>query len=80
MSKATTEIEVQVSGAKITSDEVQGDSAAKLTAQIVLPENKKKVANEVTVKNPIVRDDVLELVEVSKLSLQDKFMHYEPEG
>ena len=80
MSKATTEIEVQVSGAKITSDEVQGDSAAKLTAQIVLPENKKKVANEVTVKKPIVSDDVLELVEASKLSLQDKFMQYEPEG
>lgn len=48
MSKATTEIEVQVSRAKITGAEVWND-------------------------------DVLKLVEASKLSLNDKFMRYEPE-
>ena len=77
--KTTTEIEVQVSGAMITDAEVRSDGTCKLTIEIVLPENKEKATPEVTTKKVKVEGDVLKLVEASKLSLDDKFMQYEPE-
>lgn len=77
--KTTTEIEVQVSGAMITGAEVRSDGTCKLTIEIVLHENKVEATTEVTTKKVKVSDDVLKLVEASKLSLDDKFMQYEPE-
>ena len=76
--KTTTEIEVQVSGARIVEAEVRSDGTAKLTVEIALPENKEEVATEVTTKKTIISNDVLKLVEASKLSLKDKFIQYEP--
>lgn len=77
--KWATEIEVQVSGAMITGAEVRSDGTCKLTIEIVLPENKEEATTEVTTKKVKVKSDVLKLVEASKLSLDDKFMQYEPE-
>ena len=77
--KWTTGIEVQVSGAMITGAEVRSDGTCKLTIEIVLPENKEEATTEVTTKKVKVEGDVLKLVEASKLSLDDKFMQYEPE-
>ncbi|MCI8620836.1 MAG: hypothetical protein HFJ50_03360 [Clostridia bacterium] len=77
--KWTTGIEVQVSGAMITGAEVRSDGTCKLTIEIVLPENKEEATTEVTTKKVKVKGDVLKLVEASKLSLDDKFMQYEPE-
>ena len=50
-----------------------------MTIEIVLPENKEEATTEVTTKKVKVEGDVLKLVEASKLSLDDKFMQYEPE-
>lgn len=77
--KRATEIEVQVSGARIVEAEVRSDGTAKLTVELTLPENKEEVATEVTTKKTVISNDVLKLVEASKLSLDDKFMQHEPE-
>lgn len=79
MSKATTEIEVQVSGARVVNSEVRSDGTCKLTIEIVLPENEEKATTKVTTKKVKVSNYELKLVEASKLSLDDKFMQYEPE-
>lgn len=67
--KTTTEIEIKVSGAKVTSATVMPDGTCKLTIEMV-----NAVSNVTEVK-----DDMFVLVEASKLSLNDEFMQYEPE-
>lgn len=76
--KTTTEIEVQVSGARITSAEVRSDGTAKLTVEIVQPESEEEAIIKETSKKVKVSKDVMKLVEASKLSLNDEFMQYEP--
>ncbi len=67
--KTTTEIEIKVSGAKVTNAMVMPDGTCKLTIEM---------ANAVSnVKE--VKDNMFVLVEASKLSLNDEFMQYEPE-
>ncbi len=90
MAKATAEIEVQVSKAKIIDAEVRSDGTCKLTVELESTEetnteittNTTKVSNdttEIATKKLEVSNDMLELVEASKLRLDDKFMQYEPE-
>lgn len=66
--KTTTEIEIKVSGAKVTNAMVMPDGTCKLTIEIV-----NAVSNVTELK-----DDMFVLVEASKLSLNDEFMQYTP--
>lgn len=68
--KTTTEIEINVSGAKVTNATVMPDGTCKLTVEMV---NAVSKATETELKN-----ETFMLVEASKLSLNDKFMQYEP--
>lgn len=67
--KTTTEIEIKVSGAKVTNATVMPDGTCKLTIEMV------NAVSEVTE----VKDDMFVLVEASKLSMNDEFMQYVPE-
>ena len=68
--KTTTEIEINISGAKITNAMVMPDGTCKLTSEM---------ANAGTMVTEVKDDDEFILVEASKLSLNDEFMQYEPE-
>ena len=67
--KTTTEIEIKVSGAKVTNATVMPDGTCKLTIEMA-----NAVSNVTEVK-----DNMFVWVEASKLSLNDEFMQYEPE-
>ncbi len=67
--KTTTEVEIKVSGARVTNATVMTDGTCKLTIEAA-----NAVSNVTEVK-----DNVFVLVEASKLSLNDEFMQYEPE-
>lgn len=67
--KTTTEIEIKVSGAKVTNATVMPSGTCQLTIEMA-----NAVSNETEVK-----DNAFVLVEASKLSLNDEFMQYEPE-
>lgn len=68
--KTTTEIEINVSGAKVTNAIVMPDGTCKLTVEMV------NVVSKATEAEP--RNETFMLVEASKLSLNDSFMQYEP--
>ena len=69
--KTTTEIEIKVSGAKVTNATVIHDGTCKLTIEM---------ANAVSnVTEAEVKDNMFVRVEASKLSMNDEFMKYKPE-
>lgn len=68
--KTTTEIEINVSGAKVTNAIVMPDGTCKLTIEMVNVVSKATEAE--------LRNETFMLVEASKLSLNDSFMQYEP--
>lgn len=69
--KTKTEIEIKVSGGRITNAEVLSDGRCKLVVEATVPEMVTEVSTE-------VKDDTFVLVEASKLTLNDEFMQYQP--
>ena len=67
MAKTTTELELKISGGRIVSADVLNNGICKLTIETTVA--------EVASKN---FEDVIMLVEASKLSLDDTFMMYRP--
>lgn len=76
--KTTIEIEVHGSEARIINAEVRSDGTCKLTVDVALPGRKAEATVEATKKGVNAEYDMLELIEASKLSLEDEFMQYEP--
>ena len=79
MNKATTELEIKISGGRITNAKVLDNAICKLTIETVAQNEPAAavVAQENTAaENP---QDAFVLVEASKLSLDDEFMKYEPQ-
>ena len=67
MPNTATELEIKISGGRITNAVVLPDGRCKLTVETAAP----KIASENF-------EDLLMLVEASKLSMEDEFMKYSP--
>ena len=79
MNKATTELEIKISGGRITNSKVLDNAICKLTIETVA--QNELVAAVVEQENTAAEkpQDAFVLVEASKLSLDDEFMKYEPQ-
>ena len=78
MVKKTTELEIKISGGRITNAKVLDDGICKLTIETMA---QKEPTTEVVVQEKTFGEnpqDAFVLVEASKLSLDDMFMKYEP--
>jgi len=78
MNKATTELEIKISGGRITNAKVLDDGICKLTIETVA--QNEPVAAVVAQENTAAENpqDAFVFVEASKLSLKDEFMKYKP--
>ena len=68
--KTTAEIEIRVSGAKVTDAVIMHDGICKITIEMV---------NAVSKVTEAENDDTFVWIEASKLSLNDEFIHYAPQ-
>ena len=78
MNKTTTELEIKISGGRITNAKVLDNGICKLTIETAA---QKEPTIEVVVQEKTVVEklqDTFVLVEASKLSLDDEFMKYKP--
>ena len=78
MSKTAKEIEIKISGGRITNSVVLEDGTCKLTVEMM--ESKVPVAAVMAQEKTVVENlqDAFVLVEASKLSLRDEFMKHKP--
>lgn len=76
--KATTEMEIKVSGGRILEAEVALNGVCKLIVEVDAISKETTINEVVSATEAVNKDDIFVLVEASKLAWTDEFMSYKP--